>query len=43
MNLVRMEEPVAGLAGWLTLRRRAMDLARLFFLAKKVASHPTLR
>jgi len=36
-------EPVAGLAGWLTLRRRTMDLVRLFFLSKKVAPARTLR
>ena len=36
-------EPVAGLAGWLTLRRRAMDLVRLSFLFKKVAPVFTLR
>ena len=36
-------EPVAGLAGWLTLRRRAMDLVRLSFRFKKVAPSRTLR
>ena|SRR5688572_18489913 len=36
-------EPVAGLAGWLTLRRRAMDLARLSFSSKSVAPVYTVR